>query len=265
MKPRGLDLSGLKVLVTGGAGYGVGGGITESLYHSGATVVVNDIDVGSLNVLQAAFPDMIPIVADITDAEQVDQMFEEIETKCGGVNGLVNSAGIGLSKLSHEVSEAEYDRLNDLDVKAVWRVSKCFVNRCLSRAQGGSIVHISSVQAFASQKRYALYCSAKNAIIGMTKGMACELGPLGFRVNAVGPGYVHSEQNLDLIKTWHEDPKQWVSDLLQKYQLLDHEIKSTDIGNAVAFLLSDMARSITGQNLYVDCGLSSMLFARDFI
>src|SRR5690606_16262391 len=97
-----------------------------------------------------------------------------------------------------------------------------------------------------------------------TRGMAIETGPLGFRVNAVGPGYVHADQNYDLIKTWSDDPEKWVNDFIDNHQVLSYEVRPVDIGNTVAFLLSDLARCITGQNIYVDNGTTSLIFNRDF-
>lgn len=261
---KAIGLTGHKVLITGGAGVGVGSGICEALYQGGAKIVINDIDDESLEKAGAKYSGALTVKANLEDPEAVRDMFYKIEAFCGGVNGLVNNAGIGLSKSAHEVTEKEFAHLFSVNVHAVWRLSKIFVNECLKRNQQGNIVNISSVHAHSTQARYAIYSSAKNAIIGLTRGMACEIGPLGFRVNSVGPGYVHADQNYDLIKTWAEDPEQWVKEFLENQQVLNHEIKAVDIGQTVAFLLSDLARSITGQNIYVDNGTTSLLFNRDF-
>lgn len=259
-----IDLTGHRVLITGGAGSGVGSGICEALSKGGAKIIINDIDSLNLSKASEKYPEALTINANLEDPAAVEQMLFRIEEFCGGVNGLVNNAGIGLSKVAHEVTEAEFSHLYGVNVQAVWRLSKLFVRRCVERNEKGNIVNISSVHAHSTQSRYAIYASAKNAIVGLTRGMACEIGPLGFRVNAVGPGYVHAEQNYDLIKTWAEDPHQWVKDFIQNHQVLNHEINAVDIGNTVAFLLSDLARSITGQNIYVDNGTTSLIFNRDF-
>jgi NAD(P)-dependent dehydrogenase (short-subunit alcohol dehydrogenase family) len=264
MNMKELDLSGQRILITGGAGAGIGSGICAALHHFGAKIVINDIDDRRLTQAAEAYPDALTVNADLKDESEVHNMFDQIRAFCGGVNGLVNNAGIGLSKLAHETTEQEFAHLYDVDVRAVWRLSKIFINECLGRGETGNIVNISSVQAHSTQSRYALYSSAKNAIIGLTRGMAVEMGPLGFRVNAVGPGYVHADQNYDLIRTWNDDPKQWVSDLVENHQVLNYDIRPLDIGNPVAFLLSDLARCITGQNIYVDNGTTSLIFNRDF-
>ncbi len=259
-----IDLSEHKILITGGAGLGIASGLCEALNNCGATLVINDISQEKLDRCREQYPSALTIRADLNKSADLVEMFDKIDEFCGGVNGLVNNAGVGLSKLAHQVSDEEYNHLFNTDVKAVWQLSKLFVKKCLEKNTTGNIVNISSVHAHSSQSRYALYCSAKNAVVGLTKGMACEIGPLGFRVNAVGPGYVHAEQNYDLIKTWTDDPEQWVKDFVENQQVLNYDIRPVDIGNCVAFLLSDLARCITGQNIFVDNGVTSLIFNRDF-
>jgi NAD(P)-dependent dehydrogenase (short-subunit alcohol dehydrogenase family) len=259
-----LDLSDRNILVTGGAGIGVGGGVCAALHAAGAKLVINDIDAEGLQATGEKYPEALLVQADISQLDQVQQMFQTIENEVGVLNGLVNSAGIGLSKPVHHVKEEDYDRVMGVDLKAVWRLSKYFVNQCLQADQKGHIVNISSVHSHSTQAGYSIYASAKHAIVGLTRGMACDLGPLGMRVNAVAPGYVHADQNYDLIKTWSDDPEQWVRDFLENQQVLNHAIDPIDVGHMVAFLLSDLARSITGQNIFVDNGTTSLMFNRDF-
>ncbi len=263
MKPN-LDFRNRTILVTGGAGIGVGGGVCAALHQLGAQLIINDVDQKALEKTNDLYPDAFTVQADVNDPRAVQGMFETIATEVGVIDGLVNSAGVGLSKPVHHVKEEEFDRIYGIDVKAVWRMSKAFVNQCLQADQIGHIVNISSVHAHSTQAGYSIYSSAKHAIVGLTRGMACDLGPLGIRVNAVAPGYVHAAQNYDLIKTWSDDPEQWVRNFVDKQQLLNDMIAPTDIGYTVAFLLSDLAKSITGQNLYVDAGTTCLMFNRDF-
>ena len=259
-----MELSQLKVLVTGGAGTGVGGGVCQALHQFGAQLIVIDVNADSLERFSKLYPNVETHQLDITDPTAVTNLFAAIGEKWGVINGLVNNAGIGLSKEAHLVDESEFDRLYAVNVRAVWRFSRAFARQCIAHKIKGSIVNISSVHAHSTQSKYAIYCSAKNAVIGLTRGMAVELGPHHIRVNAVGPGYVHAEQNYDLIKTWTDDPDQWVKDFLANQQVLNFEIKPIDIGHTVAFLLSDLARCITGQNIYVDNGATSLIFNRDY-
>ncbi len=260
-----MDLSHLTVLVTGGGGEGVGKGVCQSLSSFGARLVINDIDSGKIEEALKRYPNAIGIVADISKETEVERLFEEIKAQIGRVNGLVNNAGIGLSKRIHEVSTQEFDRLYNLDIRAVWMMSKYFVNQLLPQKRVGHIVNVSSVHGFATQPKYTIYASAKAAVVALTKGMAYELGEYGIRVNAIAPGLVHAEQNYDLIKTWADDPHQWQQDFVNYQQVIPQPIEPIDCGNTVAFLLSNLSKSITGQTIFVDAGTSVMVHNRDFI
>ncbi len=257
-----MNLKGKNILVTGGGGVGVGAGVCQALEQFGAHIILNEVDPKVAQDASVRYTSAYPVAADISDPQQVNDMFAEIKSEVGTIHGLVNNAGVGLSKLAHEVTLEEFDRLYSVDIRGVWMVSKLFVNQLLQAGIAGSIVNISSVNALATMSRYAIYASAKAAVEGLTRGMAVELGPMDIRVNAVGPGYVHAEQNYDLIKTWADDPERWVKDFVKDQQVLLHDIAPIDCGNAVAFLLSDLSSAITGQVLYVDKGTTSLLFNR---
>lgn len=259
-----MNLKGKNILVTGGGGQGVGAGVCEALSKCGATVILNELEFSDAKKAAKKYSKAIPVAADIRKKEEIAAMFRNIHDKVGMLHGLVNNAGTGLSKLAHEASEEEFNQLYDTDIKGLWMVSKAFVNQLLEAKQPGNIVNISSVNARSTIARYAIYASAKSAVEGLTRGMAVELGPYGIRVNAVGPGYVHSDQNHDLIKTWSDDPEQWVRDLKKSQQVLFFDIMPEDCGNVVAFLLSELSRSITGQTIYVDNGSTSLLYNRYF-
>ncbi|MGI9542762.1 MAG: SDR family NAD(P)-dependent oxidoreductase [Cyclobacteriaceae bacterium] len=257
-----LDLSGQNILVTGGGGVGVGAGVCQALSNFGAQVILNEIKMDLAEKAAKNYRNAIPIAADISKGEEIASMFDTIEQQVGVIHGLVNNAGVGLSQLAHQASVEEFDNLYNVDIKGVWQVSKAFVNQLLEKDSTGNIVNISSVNAHSTMSRYAIYASAKAAVEGLTRGMAVELGPQNIRVNAVGPGYVHADQNYDLIKTWSDDPKKWVEDFIKDQQVLLYDIKPEDCGNTVAFLLSDLSRAITGQTIYVDNGTTSLIFNR---
>ncbi len=259
-----MDLTGKNVLVTGGGGAGVGKGVCNALARYGATVLLNERKAEHAQNAAKNYPGAIPVAADITSEQEVEAMFKEIEQKVGRLHGLVNNAGVGLSKVAHKVTTDEFKRLYDTDIKGVWQVSRSFVNQLIEHKQPGSIVNISSVHAHSTMSRYAIYASAKAAVEGLTRGMAVELGPHNIRVNAVGPGYIHAEQNYDLIRTWTDNPDQWVKDYIKDQQVLLFQMEPDDCGNVVAFLLSDLSRAVTGQTIYVDNGTTSLLHNRFF-
>lgn len=260
-----MNLSNKNILVTGAGGFGVGFGVATALSKLGARVIVNAITHKEAKEAANKLPNAIPIAADITNTEEVELMFKTLAEKVGIIHGLVNNAGIGLSKEAHKASDEEFDALYNLDVKAVWRLSKLFSNQLIKNNSVGNIVNISSVHTHATISKYAIYASAKSAVEGLTKGMSIELGKHKIRVNAVAPGYVHAEQNVELIKSFAEDPELWIDTHTNDYQSLPFQINAEDCGNVVAFLLSEYSRVITGQIIYADNGTSSMLYSNSFI
>jgi len=257
-----FNLENKKILVTGGGGVGVGAGICKVLTEMGAQLFLNEITLEKAESAATEYKNAIPLGADISKSAEVEAMFEKIATDYGPLDGVVNNAGIGLSKEAHQASEEDFQHLMDVDLKGVWRVSKLFSNQLIHHKKTGNIVNISSVNAQATIARYAIYAGAKSGVEGLTRGMATELGKHGIRVNAVGPGYVHAEQNWELIKSWTDDPQQWIDDFPKDQQVLDAFIKPEYCGNVVAFLLSDLSAAITGQTIYVDSGTLSLLFNR---
>ena len=249
-----MNLKDKNILVTGGAGYGVASGICKALSESGARLIINEKNEEKIDEALKAYPAAISAIGDISKHADVEAIFNRLEKEVGLIHGLVNNAGIGLSKPFHEATEEEFDNLYDVDVKGVWMMSKFFVKQLLKNNSVGSIVNVSSVHARSTILRYAIYASAKSAVEGLTRGMAVELGKHDIRVNAIAPGYVHAEQNYDLLRTWTSDPEQWVRDYIENEQVIHRAIKAEDCGYTAAFLLSDLSRSITGQTIYVDNG-----------
>ncbi len=260
-----IDLSHLKVLVTGGGGTGVGIGACAILHACGAQLIINDITQIKAETAARKYPNAIPIQANISNPQEVKKMFEIIKSEVGVINALVNNAGVGLSKPIHEIKPEEHDKVFEVNLKGTWLVTKHFVKQLLDAKSNGNIVNVSSVHAHSSQPNFSIYAATKSAIEGFTRATAYELGKYKIRCNAIAPGMVHAEQNYDLIKTWASDPDQWIEDFSKNQQVLDHSVTPEDCGFTIAFLLSELSRSITGQTIYVDAGKTIMLFNYNYI
>lgn len=258
-----MELASKTILVTGAGGSGVGYGVCRAVREAGGRLIVNELRQEDAEAAAERHGAEAAFAADVSSAEQVAEMFSGIAERVGTLDGLVNNAGVGLSKPAHEATPREFDRLHDIDLRGIWLVSSFFVRQALGN--GGAIVNVSSVHARASMNGYALYAAAKAGVEGLTRGMAVELGSEGIRCNAVAPGYVHSEQNLELIGSWSDDPAAWVRRHAEEQQALPFEIEPVDCGWAVVFLLSDKSRRITGQALAVDAGMTAMLYNRSFV
>jgi NAD(P)-dependent dehydrogenase (short-subunit alcohol dehydrogenase family) len=259
------SLKNRNILVTGGAGFGVGGGVCEAVVQAGGRLIINDLDGDAANAAVERFEGAIAIQGDIRDSAEVERIFNQIEAEVGVCHGLVNNAGVGLNRPAHEASEQEFDRIFGVNARGLWLVSRAFVAQLLEAEAVGHIVNVSSVHAIETNPGNAIYASTKAAVAGLTRGMALELGKHHIRVNAIAPGFVHSEQGLQIIRTWSDDPEKWVHDYRVNQQALPYFIDAVDCGNAAVFLLSDLSRSITGQTIYVDAGSTSMIFGNDVI
>ena len=260
-----IDLSGKTVLVTGGAGTGVGSGVCEAVAAAGARLLINDVRAAEAEATTQKYPNAFAVPGDISLPDEVRRMFAEIKEKYGPIHGLVNNAGVGLTKPFQEPTVPEFERLFGINVRGLWMMSRAFVDQLTTAQAERCIVNISSVHAKSAAENYILYASTKAAVEALTRGMAVELGKAGVRCNAIGPGYVHAEQNYELLKNLSDDPHQWVETYRTEYQSTPALIEARDCGNVAAFLLSDLSRAVTGQVIYVDRGLTSMLFARSFM
>ena len=190
-----IDLSEQTVLVTGGAGKGVGGGVCEAIAASGARLLINDVRADEAEVAAQSYPNAFAVPGDISDPDEVKRLFTTIKKEYGLVQGLVNNAGVGLTKPFREATVPEFERIYGINVQGLWMMSRAFVEQLVAARAFGCIVNVSSIHAKSTADHYALYASTKAAIEGLTRGMAVELGQVGVRCNAIGPGYVHAEQN----------------------------------------------------------------------
>lgn len=253
------------VIVTGGAGAGIGHGITTALVRHGWAVLVVDRDdvVGCEFVwsLRRQGEPVYLLTADITAPAVPEAAVAMALDQFGRLDGLVNNAGAGLCKPLGEVSDAEFDRLLDLDFRAVFRFCRAALPELTAR--GGAIVNIGSVHAQATIPGYGLYAAVKAAVESLTRGLAIDYGPAGVRANCIHPGMVNSPQNSELIGRFAADVDAWIAGYTSRRQLLPCLPEGRDVGELVEFLLSDRGRTITGQSIVIDAGSLAMLFERE--
>ena len=119
-----IDLKGKNILVTGGAGNGLGQGICEAVQLAGGRVILNDLEIDVAKKAAEKYENAYAIAGDISNVDEVNRMFAELKNEVGTVHGVVNNAGIGLGKSAQDASEEEFDRLYEVDVKGIWIVSK---------------------------------------------------------------------------------------------------------------------------------------------
>jgi NAD(P)-dependent dehydrogenase (short-subunit alcohol dehydrogenase family) len=258
-------LAGRTVLLTGGAGSGVGHGILEAVLEAGGRPVINDVDEERLSAVLKRHPEVVGVVGDVSEPEGAKRVFDRALDAVGVVHALVNNAGIGLVQRFFDVVEDAYDRLMAVDLRGVWLMTKAFSRYAIGARRPAAVVNISSVHAHSTVGGYALYAGGKGGVEALTRGMAVELGPYGVRCNAVAPGYVESEQNGMLLQSLTDDPARWARRHIEEQQALHRPVEPIDCGRAVVFLISDASRCITGQVLRVDAGTTALLYGGDFV
>ena len=183
---------------------------------------------------------------DITSDEQVRAIVETAVEKLGGLDILVNNAGITKDGLLMGMSEEDFDKVIDVNLKGSFNMMR-FVSRQMLRQRSGHIISMASVVGIAGNAGQANYAASKAGIIGMTKSAARELASRGITVNAVAPGFIETEMTAVLS----EEVKKASAAQIP----LGHFGKPEDIAKTVAFLASDDAAYITGQVIQVDGGM----------
>ncbi len=250
-------------LVTGGS-RGIGRSIAESLAREGASVAVNyeknlaaaEEAVASARALGA--PKALAVQADVSSSAQVDAMMHRVVDEFGGIDILVNSAGLEWPGHFVDFPEELFDRTMAVNVKGVFLCSRAAARRMIDQGRGGRIVNISSISARMSDALEAAYCASKAAVEQLTKCGALAWAPHKITVNAVAPGFVTTDFTKDFGPAYAalkgQSEADFLSDFLQAIPW--HRFgKGSDIAHAVTFLASEEAEYITGVSLSVSGGI----------
>jgi NAD(P)-dependent dehydrogenase (short-subunit alcohol dehydrogenase family) len=259
------ELHGRRILVTGADGEGVGRGIGDVVLAAGGRLVIHGLTEQSAKQAAGRWPGCGVVWGDVSDEAAVEGFIKSALAVFGGLEGLVNNAGVGLAREFIDVSVTEFDRLYGIDVRGTWLTSRAVARAWRGTPNpGASIVNVSSVNSFATLAGYALYAGAKAAVNGLTRGMAVELGRLGIRCNAIAPGYVASGQGTGLLRTLTDEPDLWVQAHFNDQQAIAEPVSRLDCGRLAVFLLSTASTGITGQVICADNGTTSLLYNRGF-
>ncbi|MDH3474883.1 MAG: SDR family oxidoreductase [Rhodospirillales bacterium] len=248
------SLQGKRVVITAG-GSGLGRVMAEAFLAAGARVHVCDVDVAALDETHGANPGVGTTVADVAEPEQVAHLFSEAEADLGGLDVMINNAGIaGPTGALEQIAPEDWRRTIAVDLDGVFYCLRHAVP-LLKQAGGGSIVNISSTAGLFGFPLRAPYAAAKWAVIGLTKTLAMELGPCGIRVNAICPGSIEGPRIDRVIAAAAE--ARGVSareqrDFYLRQSSLRCFVTAEDIANMALFLASDAGSKISGQALAVD-------------
>lgn len=252
------DFSGRVALVTGGAN-GIGRSIVEHLAARGAAVAVVDREreTGEATAaeVRAAGRHCVAVAGDVTDADRMLAVAEEVRAQLGPVTLLVNNAGINTSServAVHQYLARDWRRIMDVDLSGVFHTSRAVIPQMLDEG-GGRIVNISSIAGLVPLRLQSAFVSAKAAVVNLTKAMALEYGPLGILVNAVAPGSTLTRGTEALFYgrdgAYNEKAASLVSHIS-----VGRPGTSAEIANGVVFLLSGEASYVNGHVLTIDGG-----------
>jgi NAD(P)-dependent dehydrogenase (short-subunit alcohol dehydrogenase family) len=258
IRPRYSELMGKTALVTGSA-RGIGKGIAVRLGREGMNVVVTSNVAEDVNATATALSALgvrvLPVIADLARAEEIDRLFEQTQRAFGAVTLLVNNAANLRRGRLLEVGRDELDAQIDVNIKGAYLCSLRAAEQ-MRAVGGGSLIHISSVGGLRAHWRGLPYDLTKGALDAMTRAMALDLAEYGIRVNAVAPGFTNRYERIGTASE--------ASRLKAVPRIPLHRAGTPlDIAAAVAFLASDDASYITGQILYVDGGITAQLSPKE--
>lgn len=245
-----MELSGKVALVTG-ASRGIGRSTAVELARAGAIVAVNyrkdeEGALETLRLIKEAGSYGICIKADVSSYKEVSSMIDEISMKYGGIDILINNAGISKIGLFMDMTEVEWNELLDINLKGIINCSHCVLKYMISK-KSGSIINISSIWGNVGASCETIYSAAKGGINSFTKALAKELAPTNIRVNAIAPGVINTEMNNHLSPEEKEELKLQIP--MMRFG------NGEDIGKLVVFLAGDNSSYITGQIITVDGGM----------
>ena len=239
----------LKLALVTGASRGIGRAIAHELARQGFAVVgtaTSAVGAAAITDALALYPGCRGAVLDVTDGTAAEALVESIVKDHGGLQVLVNNAGITRDMLAMRLKDEDWDAVMDTNLKAVFRMSRA-VMRTMMKQRFGRIINITSVVGASGNPGQSNYAAAKAGVAGMTRALARELGSRNITVNCVAPGFIATDMTARL------------SEAQQKALLAQIPLgrlgQPSEIAHAVAYLASPQAAYITGQELHVNGGM----------
>ncbi len=245
-------LEGKKAIVTGGT-QGIGLEIVKKYLNSGADVYIISLDEGEdlaeLKELASSLGRKIELfLGNVADEEQMSSIVADILKSSGGIDVLVNNAGITKDGLVFGMKPSDWDLVLKVNLSSMFYISKPIIRAMVKAKKGGSIINMSSVVGIQGNGGQANYSASKAGVIGLTKSLAREFGSRAIRVNAIAPGFIVTKMTDKLTDKVKADIKAQIP--------LQDLGTPEDIANTAMFLASDLSKYVTGHVLNVDGGMA---------
>ena len=236
-----------------GAARGIGRGIAEVFAEQGADIAINDIDCSNgtqavADGIRAKGRRAIVVKADIARRDQVEPMIDQVWSELGPIDILVNNAGIETIVPFLELTDEQWTRLVDTNLRGAWLCSQVYCRRAVAGRRPGNIVIIGSIQAAKVLPGRTHYAPTKLGLEALTRNLSAEMTPHGIRVNCIHPGLIETDMTAWVMK----DPVLLPGVLAQIS--LGRAGQPREIGTVAAFFASDDASYLTGQSIFVDGG-----------
>jgi NAD(P)-dependent dehydrogenase (short-subunit alcohol dehydrogenase family) len=234
-----------KVAIVTGAASGIGESIATLYLREGASVVVSDLPDHGLTKNFSNHPQVRAVEIDITANDAPQRIVETATREFGGLDVLVNNAGIALGKQFEDTTDEEFDRIMNINVRSVFRMTRAAVPHLRARG-GGSVINLASIMSSTGGPLLSAYAASKHAVLGLSRGMAVDLGKYGIRVNALQPGSIWT----GMSRPFFDDPnfrKYW-----ETKAPLGRIGDPIDVAVVALFLATDEAKFVSGAGIAID-------------
>jgi NAD(P)-dependent dehydrogenase (short-subunit alcohol dehydrogenase family) len=255
-----ISVKGQRVLITAGAG-GIGRAMTDVFHTAGARVHICDVVPAALEETRKAFPGVTATLADVSKPGEVDQLFVDVKRHLGGLDCLINNAGIaGPTGRVEDISIEEWERCIEVDLNGMFYCTRLAMP-LIKAAGGGSIINLSSAAGRLAFPFRTPYSAAKWGVVGYTRSLSMEAGPDNVRVNAIQPGVVEGERINRVIEAKaqavgisFEEQKKISLERVSMHRM----VSPYDIANMALYLASEAGKNITGQAISVCAGVEML-------
>ena len=248
-----------KIIVVTGSGAGIGRAIAEAFAEEGGAVVIVDLDQAHadevVNAITARGGRALAVAADVSSVGDTARIAQDAVAAFGGIDCLVNNAGIQTYGTVVDMDETTWDRTLNTNLKGFYLVAKHCIP-VIARRGGGAVVNMASVQGLRSQANVVAYAASKGGILAMTRTMALDHAPENIRVNSVSPGSVDTPMLRWAANLFEPDNPEGAVEAWGQQHPLGRVAQTREIAQVVLFLASVDASFITGANIVVDGGLS---------
>jgi len=240
-----INLKNKKVFITGGTS-GIGLSILENFYKLDADIFTIGTNVENLKTIQNNFPKIKTSNFNLENHQKIEELVKEAKEKLGGLDIVINNAGITKDNLAIRMSDEEWNKVININLTAVFLICKYSI-KAMMKQDSGSIINISSIVGHTGNFGQANYSSAKAGIIAMSKSLAKEYAKKNIRVNCISPGFIDTK----MTKNINEEFKKKLIENIPMGKLGN----GNDIANCAIFLASDLSSYITGETIHVNGGM----------